>query len=68
MTSSRRVFEHSVEVMEIALDQFGSPNDRRLALIDKNRDLFLAGMRLYGSQRKFVKLATMVRTLIFCST
>ena len=68
MTSSRRVFEHSVEVMEIALDQFGSPNDRRLALIDKNRDLFLAGVRLYGSQRKFVKLATMVRTLIFRST
>ena len=55
--------QHSVEVMEIALDQFGSPNDRRLALIDKNRDLFLAGVRLYGSQRKFVKLATMVRLL-----
>ena len=62
--------QHSVEVMEIALDQFGSPNDRRLALIDKNRDLFLAGVRLYGSQRKFVKLATMVRLLssMYCTS
>lgn len=56
--------QHTVEVMEIAIDQFGSPNDRRLAIIDKNRDLFLAGVRLYGSQRKFVKLATMVRLLL----
>ncbi len=57
--------QHSVEIMEIALDQFGPANERRLFLVDKNRDLFITTVRLYGSQRKYIKLATMVFPLDF---
>ena len=45
-----------MEVMEIALDTQGSPSERRLAIIDKNRDLYLTQVRVYGSARKTVKL------------
>ena len=34
-------FQHKNEILQIALDQQGNPNERRLAFIDKNYDLFL---------------------------
>ena len=45
-----------VEVMEIALDKTGSAVERRLAIVDKNRDLYLTQVRVYGAARKTVKL------------
>ena len=46
--------------MEIALDQCGTANERRLALIDKNRDLYLTQVRVYGAARKTCKLGKVV--------
>lgn len=45
-----------LEVMEIALDQCGQATERRLAIIDKNRDLYLTSVRVFGSERKSNKL------------
>ena len=42
--------------MEIALDQCGTANERRLAIVDKNRDLYLTQVRVYGAARKTIKL------------
>ena len=42
--------------MEIALDQCGTANERRLAIVDKNRDLYLTQVRVYGAARKTCKL------------
>ena len=33
------------EIAEIALDQTGLPNQRKMAFVDKNRDLFLTNIR-----------------------
>ena len=49
-------FIYQMEVMEVALDTSGSTTERRLAIIDKNRDLYLTQVRVYGSDRKTVKL------------
>jgi hypothetical protein len=38
----------SQDIAEIALDQIGLPNTRRLAVVDKNRDLFIANVRRFG--------------------
>ncbi|KAL3846590.1 hypothetical protein ACJMK2_017565 [Sinanodonta woodiana] len=54
---------HKLEVMEIALDQCGNPADRKLAIIDKNRDLYLTTVRTFGAERKTVKLGTMIMSL-----
>lgn len=46
-----------MEVLEIALDQCGASNNRRLALVDKNRDLYLLNVRiLQSSPKKIAKL------------
>ena len=41
-------FVHRQEIAEIELDQIGLPNQRKLAIVDKNRDLFLANVRRFG--------------------
>ncbi|XP_051966276.1 intraflagellar transport protein 80 homolog isoform X2 [Xyrauchen texanus] len=56
-------FIHKMEVVLIALDQCGSSNDRRLALIDKNRDLYLTSVRKLGRADSVYKIGTMVHTL-----
>ncbi len=40
----------------MALDTVGTASERRLAIVDKNRDLYLTQVRVYGAQRKTVKL------------
>jgi hypothetical protein len=45
-----------MDVMEVALDKTGSAVERRLAIVDKNRDLYLTQVRVYGAARKTVKL------------
>ncbi|XP_013386357.1 intraflagellar transport protein 80 homolog isoform X2 [Lingula anatina] len=56
---------HKLEVMEIALDQCGPSNERRLAIIDKNRDLYLTSVRTFGTERKTVKLGTMILSQVW---
>ncbi|XP_011480800.1 intraflagellar transport protein 80 homolog [Oryzias latipes] len=51
---------HKLEVVEIALDQCGPATDRKIALIDKNRDLYLASVRHFGRETKICKIGTMV--------
>ncbi len=41
-------FSHRQEVAEVALDQVGLPNSRKMAIVDKNRDLFLVSVRRFG--------------------
>ena len=43
-----RPFQHRQEVAEVALDQAGLPNARKMAIVDKNRDLFLVAVRRFG--------------------
>ncbi|XP_076837223.1 intraflagellar transport protein 80 homolog isoform X1 [Brachyhypopomus gauderio] len=54
---------HKMEVMEIALDQCGPSSDRKIALIDKNRDLYVAAVRRLGREQTLHKLGTMVHTM-----
>ena len=45
-----------LEVVEIALDQSGPSNERKIALIDKNRDLYVTSVRHLGRETKICKL------------
>ena len=45
-----------MEVLEIALDQCGPATERKLAIVDKNRDLFLTSVRIFGTERKSTKM------------
>lgn len=45
-----------MEVMEIALDQCGASNDRKIALIDKNNDLYLTSVRRLGREQSIHKI------------
>ncbi|BFZ00478.1 hypothetical protein BsWGS_03517 [Bradybaena similaris] len=53
---------HKVEVMDIGLDQCGITAERKITLIDKNRDLFLTSVRIFGTERKIIKLANMIQS------
>eukprot|EP00164_Ancoracysta_twista_P001772 GFYU01002327.1.p1 GENE.GFYU01002327.1~~GFYU01002327.1.p1 ORF type:complete len:763 (-),score=200.01 GFYU01002327.1:142-2430(-) len=55
------VIQHSLEVQEIALDQYGSSADRKLVLIDKNRDLYISPT----SRADIVKLGAMTDSVMF---
>ncbi|KAK2191278.1 hypothetical protein NP493_56g04017 [Ridgeia piscesae] len=61
-------FIHTMDIMEVALDQSGSASERRLAFVDKNRDLYLTQVRVYGSARKTVKLSTMIQSMAWNDT
>jgi len=50
------LFVGQVEVMEVAIDKTGSAVERRLIFVDKNRDMFMTQVRVYGTARKTVKL------------
>ncbi|XP_018588159.2 intraflagellar transport protein 80 homolog isoform X1 [Scleropages formosus] len=54
---------HKLEVMEIALDQCGVAADRKIALIDKNRDLYLTSVRRFSREPIISKIGTMVHTM-----
>lgn len=45
-----------MEVLEIALDQCGPSSVRKIALIDKNRDLHLTSVRHLGREPKVCKI------------
>ncbi|XP_034085261.1 intraflagellar transport protein 80 homolog isoform X3 [Gymnodraco acuticeps] len=54
---------HKLEVVEIALDQSGPSNERKIALIDKNRDLYVTSVRHLGRETKICKLGSMVHSM-----
>ncbi|NXU15940.1 IFT80 protein, partial [Pardalotus punctatus] len=54
---------HETEIVEIALDQKGHTNERKIAFIDKNRDLFITSVKRFGKEQKIVKIGTMVQSL-----
>ncbi|XP_016334527.1 intraflagellar transport protein 80 homolog [Sinocyclocheilus anshuiensis] len=60
--SSHRV-SVQIEVVFVALDQCGSSNDRKIALIDKNRDLYLTSVRKLGRAHSIHKIGSMVDTM-----
>lgn len=45
-----------MEILQVALDTCGTASERRLAIIDKNHDLYLTQVRVIGGNRKTVKL------------
>lgn len=60
---SGQPIQHSLEVMEIALSQCGQVSGRQLAIIDKNRDLYLTPVKHIGPAERLVKLGTMITTM-----
>jgi intraflagellar transport protein 80 len=48
--------------LEIALDQKGLTNDRKIAFIDKNRDLYITSVKRFGKEEQIIKLGK----IIFC--
>ncbi|XP_050395102.1 intraflagellar transport protein 80 homolog [Patella vulgata] len=54
---------HKLEVIEVALDQCGPTGERRLAIIDRNRDLHMTSVRVFGAERKSVKLGPMIHSM-----
>lgn len=63
LVGSGQPLQHMLEVMEIALSQCGSTCDRQLAIIDKNRDLYITPVKHIGPAEKLVKLGTMITTV-----
>lgn len=56
-----------MEVMFMALDQCGSPHDRRMALMDKNRDLYLTSVRTLGWAQSICKIGKNHSLIFFTS-
>ena len=60
-------FQHRLEIAEIALDQVGLQTHRKLAYVDKNRDLFLTNLSFRSSSKSIKqapgKLGSMVLSL-----
>ncbi|CAL8349323.1 unnamed protein product [Arctogadus glacialis] len=54
---------HKLEVVEIALDQGGPSSERKIALIDKNRDLYLSPVRRLGREPCICKIGSLVHTM-----
>ncbi|KAJ7324970.1 hypothetical protein JRQ81_017990 [Phrynocephalus forsythii] len=59
---------HKTEIMEIALDQKGLTNERKIAFIDKNRDLYITSVKRFGKEQKVIKIGTMVHTVAWNDT
>ncbi|XP_002738919.2 intraflagellar transport protein 80 homolog [Saccoglossus kowalevskii] len=59
---------HKFDVMEIGLDQYGPASERRLSIVDKNRDLHLTSVRTVGKTQQIIKLGTMISSLSWNDT
>ncbi|XP_072035269.1 intraflagellar transport protein 80 homolog [Amphiura filiformis] len=62
-TLDSKPLKHKLDVLEVSLDCCGPASERRLALVDKNRDLYLTNVRTFGKPPKIVKLGNMVTSL-----
>lgn len=54
---------HSHEISQVAVNQYGGVQDRHVAFIDKNRDLYLAHVFTRGTHRRCHKLGIMVQSI-----
>ncbi|XP_053315521.1 intraflagellar transport protein 80 homolog [Spea bombifrons] len=54
---------HKIEIVEIALDYGGPANERKVAFVDKNRDLYISPIRKFGKEQSAIKIGTMVHTV-----
>ncbi|XP_039264339.1 intraflagellar transport protein 80 homolog [Styela clava] len=54
---------HKLEVQQLCLSQCGSMKERFLAVIDKNRDLYLTPIRKLEAHYNTTKLSTMMRSI-----
>eukprot|EP00994_Dinema_validum_P002678 NODE_159_length_2317_cov_91.151675_g113_i0.p1 GENE.NODE_159_length_2317_cov_91.151675_g113_i0~~NODE_159_length_2317_cov_91.151675_g113_i0.p1 ORF type:complete len:752 (-),score=174.38 NODE_159_length_2317_cov_91.151675_g113_i0:3-2258(-) len=54
------VINHNMEIVEICLNQFGPQSERKCAIIDRNRDLYLTSV---AAKSQPYKLATMVASV-----
>ncbi|TMS07418.1 Intraflagellar transport protein 80-like protein [Larimichthys crocea] len=61
--SDGKPLTHKLEVVEVALDQCGPSTERKIALIDKNRDLYLTSARHLGREPKICKIGSMVHCM-----
>ncbi|KAM7413006.1 hypothetical protein PAMA_020407 [Pampus argenteus] len=59
---------HKLEVVEVALDQCGPATERKIALIDKNRDLYLTSVRHLGREPKICKIGSMIHSMAWNDT
>uniref|UniRef100_A0A8R1TQ96 Intraflagellar transport protein 80 homolog n=1 Tax=Onchocerca volvulus TaxID=6282 RepID=A0A8R1TQ96_ONCVO len=56
---------HINDIIEIAIDQCGPANDRKLAFIDKCLDCFLVVVKTYGTFQKIAKIGAVVTNILF---
>ncbi len=56
---SEVVIQHTTDVLEVYLNQFGNSSQRKIAFVDKNRDLWVTNI----NKIKLVKLSTMVNSV-----
>lgn len=50
------LFVLQTEILEIALDQKGLTNERKIAFVDKNRDLYITSVKRFGKEQKVIKI------------
>ncbi|VDQ07489.1 unnamed protein product [Trichobilharzia regenti] len=67
LTNNGFAFEKN-EILKISLNQLGNSFDRRLAVLDKNKDLYQMSIRTLGNQRKTIKLGTIVTSFVWAET
>lgn len=60
MQDTSSTLQHSMAIIQIALDQSGPASDRRVAILDKNRDLFL--VQLKTQHKDFQKLGGQIQS------
>ncbi len=56
-----QTIQHTSEIVEIYLNQYGNPHHRKVAFIDKNNDLYLS----YIHKPKLAKLASMINSAMW---
>lgn len=49
----------------MSLDQAGTASERKLAFVDKNRDLYISNVRIIGNTRKINKLGTNIHNFVW---
>ncbi|XP_076064271.1 intraflagellar transport protein Oseg5 [Oratosquilla oratoria] len=54
---------HKLDILHVALNQAGGPQERQMAVVDKNRDLYLCPVRRSGIMGRAFKLGVMVQSL-----
>ena len=54
-------------MLEVALNQTGLPNERKLAFIDRNHDLYLTSVRKFGGSLVPGKLGVMVQSMLWAA-